>query len=106
MLSICNDSVFPVTSDECKHGGVLNNADLEGGEEANNFTVADGVRTMKQCIRRCCAANTCDLAIFKNGQCYTVNCEKEDSCQISHSADSATQIAFIFTRPANKQRML
>ncbi|XP_004205719.2 putative uncharacterized protein DDB_G0282133 [Hydra vulgaris] len=94
-------SVTKLFAKECAHGGILENMILEGGINSNKHTIIKGINSVNLCINKCCTIKECDLAMFKRNICYSVSCDKENSCQISHSRNNSIENAKIvfMTRP-------
>ncbi|XP_065656122.1 putative uncharacterized protein DDB_G0282133 [Hydra vulgaris] len=94
-------SINKLFAKECTHGGILENMILEGGINSNKHTIIKGINSVNLCIDKCCTIKECDLAMFKRNICYSVSCDKENSCQISHSRNNSIENAKIvfMTRP-------
>ncbi|XP_065051851.1 uncharacterized protein LOC135681349 isoform X2 [Rhopilema esculentum] len=83
---------------KCTHGGILNGVFLHGGIQSRNDTIFSNIPSMEACIEKCCRTSKCDLAMKVGSVCHAVNCQDDDSCQISHKkkgTELRAEISFI-----------
>ena len=57
-------------------------ATLYGGPRAGIFTSHGGGLHLSECVRRCCTADNCHVALLIAGHCYTVKCFTAKLCKV------------------------
>ncbi|PFX26787.1 hypothetical protein AWC38_SpisGene8572, partial [Stylophora pistillata] len=62
---------------------ISNDIKLRSGTKASNFTALSDADDIHQCIGRCCARPSCDIAYLLNGKCFAVQCLDGVLCQTS-----------------------
>lgn len=68
-----------------------------------NFTKAEGVETVKQCILTCCENDHCNIALINDAKCYHVACVSSDLCMpiLSPMPDSERHVGLILVKPVS-----
>ena len=66
--------------DICSHAKVVNGVTLTGGYYAGLFTRQENVKSIKQCISRCCRLTNCNVAFMVSRICYAVQCFSHEKC--------------------------
>ena len=66
----------------CTITSVRAGATLYGGPRAGIFTSHGGGLHLSECVRRCCTADNCHVALLIAGHCYTVKCFTAKLCKV------------------------
>jgi len=57
--------------------------------KAGNVTVLGKVADMMVCALLCCELDTCDVALFEDPKCSSIQCTSQDSCETSKGQSSS-----------------
>ena len=64
----------------CDRAKIVNGVTLTGGYYAGIFSRQENVKSMKQCILRCCRLSKCNVAFMVSKICYAVQCFSNKKC--------------------------
>ena len=64
----------------CNGAKIVNGVTLTGGYYAGIFSRQENVKSMKQCILRCCRLSKCNVAFMVSKICYAVQCFSNEKC--------------------------
>lgn len=64
----------------CNRAKIVNGVTLTGGYYAGIFSRQEKVKSMKQCILRCCRLSKCNVAFMVSKICYAVQCFSNEKC--------------------------
>ncbi|EDO46077.1 predicted protein [Nematostella vectensis] len=67
--------------EQCLGSSITYNVTLRGGIKAGKFREQTDVRSMRDCVSKCCDESSCDLAFMFGERCYSVTCQSEKLCQ-------------------------
>jgi len=54
---------------------------LKAGMLSGKVTLQKHVKDMKSCVRKCCKAKKCHVAMMQSGKCYSVYCTNPAYCE-------------------------
>lgn len=67
----------------CKAEPIIYNATLRPGMHSGVFTKLGRVKTMDDCIERCCRSSNADVAYMLGPFCFAVKCRTREMCKPS-----------------------
>ena len=67
----------------CKAEPIIYNATLRLGMHSGLFTKLGRVKTMDDCIERCCRSSNADVAYMLGPFCFAVKCRTREMCKPS-----------------------
>ena len=59
---------------------IYHDVTLNGGISSGEFTDKGHVTSMDQCIGKCCASDSCNVAFVIKDTCFAVKCKTYDEC--------------------------
>ncbi|XP_068704874.1 uncharacterized protein [Montipora foliosa] len=64
----------------CTYSKLYHHVSLVGGLQAGNFSRLVQFSNMAECVRRCCAQRSCDVAILMRDTCFALQCKTPELC--------------------------
>lgn len=66
---------------KCVTQPIVKDKSIKGGKKAGKFKIYKDIKTMNQCISKCCSLkNQCDVAYMEDGKCFSIQCNRKSAC--------------------------
>ena len=75
----------PANKLQCSTTRMNTGVTLRGGLKSGNFTDVGEVENMSTCVKLCCVAEKCDVALMINNNCFMVSCQSVSACEMVRS---------------------
>ncbi|XP_046859638.1 uncharacterized protein LOC124452992 isoform X3 [Xenia sp. Carnegie-2017] len=92
-------SLLKPATGKCKGNGMLYNVDIKGGLSANSFQKYPNISSMEACLGFCCKLSDCDIAMIRNGDCFSIFCSTHEMCRI---VDGGSLLSLVSRPPSRR----
>ena len=86
------DNLIP---EQCKKQAVLFNTDISGGKTAGIFTDVGDMKSIDECIQKCCVSSRCHVAYLEKKRCYNVICHFPALCQPVKAGKALVTLGYV-----------
>ena len=92
----------------CTNSEIMRNVTLRGGITSGRFKDRGKITDIRECLKICCLAKTCDLAFMLEDNCFSVECISEKLCEVvpARSAKYSPAVAYIYARTTITKRIV
>ena len=94
-----------ITPNTCSEGTFHVNSTLQGGRNAGRFDYKGKMKTVLQCVTKCCNVRDCDLAYLDmRGSCYAVHCNSKELCKAVPAIGGESSSVFYVSREKHRTK--
>lgn len=104
LLDIAKDSGLLENADACKNmriSKIYKEVTLKGGISSGEFIDKGHISDMTECINKCCAQDTCNVAFVIKETCFAVKCKSYEDCGLKPAVSQfySPKIAYVNWSP-------
>ena len=105
MCNFTSEEISSKSKLQCSATRMRSGVTLHGGLKAGNFTDVGKAENMQMCVRLCCVADKCDVAMMVNENCFLVSCFSKKLCESRKSLTMSykPKLAYVLKKAMNSK---